>query len=128
MDTYFKTFIISQILVSPVVNALISHQEPHPPRMSAESALRRQARLETTPPNIFEQLTKLRPFVEVGSPGHYLNVQLVNLTLYLTYNVACVCLYVCLLQVVSDGLPLVQAVVPKNQNRSFIIQGSDMLV
>ncbi|XP_045900213.1 neurobeachin-like protein 2 isoform X3 [Micropterus dolomieu] len=31
-------------------------------------------------------------------------------------------------EVVSDGLPLVQAVVPKSQNRSFIIQGSDMLV
>nr|XP_046254941.1 neurobeachin-like protein 2 isoform X3 [Scatophagus argus] len=69
-------------------------KEPHPPRMSAENAIRRQARLDTMPLNIFEQLTKLRPFVEV----------------------------------VSDGLPLVQAVVPKNQNRSFIIQGSDILV
>ncbi|KAM8735229.1 neurobeachin-like protein 2 isoform 3-T3 [Acanthopagrus schlegelii] len=69
-------------------------KEPHPPRMSAENAARRHARLDTVPPNIFEQLKKLRPFVEV----------------------------------VSDGLPLVQAVVPKNQNRSFIIQGSDMLV
>lgn len=38
------------------------------------------------------------------------------------------CLRVGLPQVVSDGLPLVQAVVPKSQNRSFIIQGSDMLV
>ncbi|XP_020504158.2 neurobeachin-like protein 2 isoform X1 [Labrus bergylta] len=69
-------------------------KEPHPPRMSANNATRRQARLDTLPPNIFEQLTKLRPFVEV----------------------------------VSDGLPLVQAVVPKSQNRSFIIQGSDILV
>ncbi|KAM3613566.1 uncharacterized protein V6R79_001520 [Siganus canaliculatus] len=69
-------------------------KEPHPPRMSAENATRRQARLDTMPPNIFEHLKKLRPFVEV----------------------------------VSDGLPLVQAVVPKNQNRSFIIQGSDILV
>ncbi|XP_078109197.1 neurobeachin-like protein 2 isoform X2 [Sander vitreus] len=69
-------------------------KEPHPPRMSAENAVRRQARLDTLPLNIFEQLKKLRPFVEV----------------------------------VSDGLPLVQAVVPKSQNRSFIIQGSDMLV
>ncbi|XP_069552207.1 neurobeachin-like protein 2 isoform X1 [Brachyistius frenatus] len=69
-------------------------KEPHPPRMSAENATRRQARLDTTPPNIFEQLNKLRPFVEV----------------------------------VSDGVPLVQAVVPKNQNHSFIIQGSDILV
>uniref|UniRef100_A0A8B9KLA6 Neurobeachin-like protein 2 n=1 Tax=Astyanax mexicanus TaxID=7994 RepID=A0A8B9KLA6_ASTMX len=30
--------------------------------------------------------------------------------------------------VVSDGVPLVQAVVPRNQTRSFIIQGSDVLV
>ncbi|KAF7669441.1 hypothetical protein LDENG_00186230 [Lucifuga dentata] len=69
-------------------------KEPHPPRMSAENAARRQARLDTVPPNIFEQINKLRPFMEV----------------------------------VSDGLSLVQAVVPKNQNRSFIIQGSDILV
>ncbi|XP_026225786.1 neurobeachin-like protein 2 isoform X2 [Anabas testudineus] len=68
-------------------------KEPHPPRMSAENVSRRQARLDTLPPNIFEQLKKLRPFVEV----------------------------------VSDGLPLVQAVVPRNQNHSFI-QGSDILV
>ncbi|XP_040021146.2 neurobeachin-like protein 2 isoform X1 [Gasterosteus aculeatus] len=69
-------------------------KEPHPPRMSAQNASRRLARLDTVPPNIFEQLDKLRPFVEV----------------------------------VSDGLPLVQAVVPKSQTRSFIIQGSDILV
>ncbi|XP_051922012.1 neurobeachin-like protein 2 isoform X1 [Hippocampus zosterae] len=31
-------------------------------------------------------------------------------------------------EVVSDGIPLVQAVVPKNQNRSSIIHGSDILV
>ncbi|XP_068425985.1 neurobeachin-like protein 2 isoform X1 [Clinocottus analis] len=69
-------------------------KEPHPPRMSAQNASRRLSRLDTMPPNIFEHLDKLRPFVEV----------------------------------VSDGLPLVQAVVPKSQNRSFIIQGSDILV
>ncbi|KAL0985478.1 hypothetical protein UPYG_G00157390 [Umbra pygmaea] len=69
-------------------------KEPHPPRMSAESASRRQARIDTLPPNIFEQLDKLRSFVEL----------------------------------VCDGLPLVQAVVPRNQNRSYIIQGSDVLV
>uniref|UniRef100_A0A3B4ADB3 Neurobeachin-like protein 2 n=1 Tax=Periophthalmus magnuspinnatus TaxID=409849 RepID=A0A3B4ADB3_9GOBI len=69
-------------------------KEPHPPRMSAENAARRQVRLDTLPPNIFEQLDKLRPFVEV----------------------------------VSDGHGLVYAVVPKNQNHSFIIQGSDTLV
>ncbi|KAI4885569.1 hypothetical protein NFI96_016863, partial [Prochilodus magdalenae] len=69
-------------------------KEPHPPRMSAENASRRQARIDTLPPNLFEHLDKLRPFVEV----------------------------------VSDGVPLVQAVVPRNQTRSFIIQGSDVLV
>ncbi|XP_076122113.1 neurobeachin-like protein 2 isoform X1 [Alosa pseudoharengus] len=69
-------------------------KEPHPPRMSAQSASRRLARLDTLPPHLFEQLDKLRPFVEV----------------------------------VSDGLPLAQAVVPRNQTRSFIIQGSDVLV
>ncbi|XP_045082156.1 neurobeachin-like protein 2 isoform X2 [Coregonus clupeaformis] len=69
-------------------------KEPHPPRMSSESASRRQARMDTLPPNLFEQLDKLRPFMEV----------------------------------VCDGRPLVQAVVPRNQNRSFIIQGSDVLV
>uniref|UniRef100_A0A4W5RKL2 Neurobeachin-like protein 2 n=2 Tax=Hucho hucho TaxID=62062 RepID=A0A4W5RKL2_9TELE len=69
-------------------------KEPHPPRMSSENASRRQARMDTLPPNLFEQLDKLRPFKEV----------------------------------VYDGRPLVQAVVPRNQNRSFIIQGSDVLV
>ncbi|XP_077576977.1 neurobeachin-like protein 2 isoform X2 [Stigmatopora nigra] len=69
-------------------------KEPHPPRMSAANASRRQSRLDTLPVNIFEHLDKLRPFVEV----------------------------------VSDGIPLVQAIVPKNQNRSFLIHGSDVLV
>nr|XP_057940403.1 neurobeachin-like protein 2 isoform X3 [Doryrhamphus excisus] len=69
-------------------------KEPHPPRMSAANASRRQSRLDALPVNIFDHLDKLRPFVEV----------------------------------VSDGISLVQAVVPKNQNRSFIIHGSDMLV
>uniref|UniRef100_A0A673H8U3 Neurobeachin-like protein 2 n=1 Tax=Sinocyclocheilus rhinocerous TaxID=307959 RepID=A0A673H8U3_9TELE len=76
------------------VKPLCVIQEPHPPRMSAENAFRRQARLDILPPNLFDQLTKLRSFKEV----------------------------------VSDGLPLVQAVVPRNQTRSFIIPGSDVLV
>ncbi|KAG9337759.1 hypothetical protein JZ751_028257 [Albula glossodonta] len=62
--------------------------------MSSESASRRQARIDTLPPNLFEQLNKLKAFVEV----------------------------------VTDGVPLVQAVVPRNQTHSFIIQGSDVLV
>ncbi|XP_039530585.1 neurobeachin-like protein 2 isoform X1 [Pimephales promelas] len=69
-------------------------KEPHPPRLSAENAFRRQARLDLLPPNLFDQLSKLRSFKEV----------------------------------VSDGLPLVQALVPRNQTRSIIIPGSDILV
>ncbi|MEQ2175658.1 hypothetical protein GOODEAATRI_020116, partial [Goodea atripinnis] len=42
-------------------------QEPHPPRMTAQNASRRQARLDTLPANIFEHLGKLRPFMEVRS-------------------------------------------------------------
>ncbi|XP_060726425.1 neurobeachin-like protein 2 isoform X5 [Tachysurus vachellii] len=69
-------------------------KEPHPPRMLAQSASRRQARINSLPPNLFEHLDKLRPFLEV----------------------------------VNDGVPLVQAIVPRNQTRSFIIPGSDVLV
>ncbi|XP_030639127.1 LOW QUALITY PROTEIN: neurobeachin-like protein 2 [Chanos chanos] len=69
-------------------------KEPHPPRMSAENASRRQSRIDTLPPNLFDHLDKLRPFVEM----------------------------------VSDGIPLVQAVVPRTQTRSFLIQGCDILV
>uniref|UniRef100_A0AAZ3S133 Neurobeachin-like protein 2 n=1 Tax=Oncorhynchus tshawytscha TaxID=74940 RepID=A0AAZ3S133_ONCTS len=42
-------------------------KEPHPPRMSSENASRRQARMDTLPPNLFEQLDKLRPFKEYGA-------------------------------------------------------------
>ncbi|XP_061093012.1 neurobeachin-like protein 2 isoform X2 [Conger conger] len=69
-------------------------KEPHPPRMSAENAARRQARMDTLPPNLFEHLSKHKAFMEV----------------------------------VSDGVPLVQAVVPRSQTHSFIIPGSDALV
>uniref|UniRef100_A0A8C2FWK1 Neurobeachin-like 2 n=1 Tax=Cyprinus carpio TaxID=7962 RepID=A0A8C2FWK1_CYPCA len=41
-------------------------KERHPPRMSAENAFRRQARLDTLPPNLFDQLSKLRSFKEVS--------------------------------------------------------------
>ncbi|XP_019471754.1 LOW QUALITY PROTEIN: neurobeachin-like protein 2 [Meleagris gallopavo] len=71
-------------------------KEPHPARMSAESAARRLARLDTRPPNIFENLDQLKSFFVEG---------------------------------ISDGVSLVQAVVPKNQAHSFITQGSpDVLV
>ncbi|MFT7805427.1 neurobeachin-like protein 2 isoform X1 [Arapaima gigas] len=68
-------------------------KEPHPPRMSAQSASRRQSRIDTLPPNLFDQLSKMKAFVEV----------------------------------VCDGVALVQAVVPRSQPR-YITQGTDMLV
>ena len=107
-----------------------SIQEPHPLRMTAENAARRQARLDTLPPNIFENLNKLRPFVEVGQEWfHVLLIHLVQCIYIILYYISIIlCGCVNPPQVVSDGLSLVQAVVPKNQNRSFIIQGSDILV
>lgn len=46
-------------------------QEPHPARLSAESAARRLARLDTRSPNVFENLDQLKSFfVEVrATPG-----------------------------------------------------------
>ncbi|NXC04590.1 NBEL2 protein, partial [Orthonyx spaldingii] len=71
-------------------------KEPHPARLSAESAARRLARLDTRSPNVFENLDQLKSFFVEG---------------------------------ISDGVALVQAVVPKNQAHSFITQGSpDILV
>lgn len=44
-------------------------QEPHPARLSAESAARRLAQLDTRSPNIFENLGQLKSFfVEVRTP------------------------------------------------------------
>ncbi|TRZ09428.1 hypothetical protein HGM15179_017680 [Zosterops borbonicus] len=71
-------------------------KEPHPARLSAESAARRLAQLDTRSPNVFENLGQLKSFFVEG---------------------------------ISDGVALVQAVVPKNQAHSFITQGSpDILV
>ncbi|NWI56296.1 NBEL2 protein, partial [Calyptomena viridis] len=71
-------------------------KEPHPARLSAESAAQRLARLDTRSPNVFENLDQLKSFFVEG---------------------------------ISDGVALVQAVVPKNQAHSFITQGSpDVLV
>ncbi|XP_065523059.1 neurobeachin-like protein 2 isoform X4 [Lathamus discolor] len=71
-------------------------KEPHPARLSAESAARSLARLDTRSPNVFENLDQLKSFFVEG---------------------------------ISDGVALVQAVVPKNQAHSFITQGSpDVLV
>ncbi|XP_026698479.1 neurobeachin-like protein 2 [Athene cunicularia] len=71
-------------------------KEPHPARLSAESAAQRLSRLDTRSPNVFENLDQLKSFFVEG---------------------------------ISDGVALVQAVVPKNQAHSFITQGSpDVLV
>ena len=88
---------------------------------------RRQARMDPSPPNLFEQLDKLRSFVEVCSLSSPKSAVFNALPPYKYFGV-CVCVCVGVLQVVSDGTPLVQAVVPKNQTRSIIIQGSDVLV
>ncbi|XP_033848417.3 neurobeachin-like protein 2 isoform X3 [Acipenser ruthenus] len=70
-------------------------REPHPPRLSAENAVRRLARFENSPPNLLDHLSQLKAFVES----------------------------------ISDNVSLVQAVVPKNQARSFITQGyPDLLI
>ncbi|XP_077792798.1 neurobeachin-like protein 2 [Podarcis muralis] len=72
-------------------------KEPHPARLSAENAAsKRLSRLDTIPPNVFENLSELKSFFAES---------------------------------ISDGIPLVQAVVPKNQAHSFMTQGyPDMLV
>uniref|UniRef100_A0A8C4XCF7 Neurobeachin-like protein 2 n=1 Tax=Erpetoichthys calabaricus TaxID=27687 RepID=A0A8C4XCF7_ERPCA len=70
-------------------------KEPHPKRLTAENAARRQARHDTIPPNLFDNLSQLKAFVEC----------------------------------IVDGVPLVQAVVPKNQARTFMTQSyHDILV
>ncbi|NXA09748.1 NBEL2 protein, partial [Sapayoa aenigma] len=97
-------------------------KEPHPARLSAESAAQRLARLDTRSPNVFENLDQLKSFfVEVrttlgvtgerwGWPGRCPPAAVSP-------------------QGISDGVALVQAVVPKNQAHSFITQGSpDVLV
>lgn len=71
-------------------------KEPHPPRLSAEEAAQRLARLDTTSPSLFQHLDQLKAFFA---------------------------------EVVSDGVPLVLALVPHQQPHSFITQGSpDLLV
>ncbi|XP_069790231.1 neurobeachin-like protein 1 isoform X3 [Narcine bancroftii] len=71
-------------------------KEPHPCRLSADEALKRQAKLDNCPLNVFQHQTELKSFFVEG---------------------------------ISDSIPIVKAVVPKNQARSFISQGSpDTLV
>ncbi|XP_072337816.1 neurobeachin-like protein 1 isoform X1 [Scyliorhinus torazame] len=71
-------------------------KESHPSRLSAEEALKRQAKMDSCPLNIFQHLTELKSFFVEG---------------------------------ISDTIPIMKAVVPKSQARSFMSQGSpDTLV
>ncbi|NXP08041.1 NBEL2 protein, partial [Thinocorus orbignyianus] len=96
-------------------------KEPHPGRLSAESAAQRLARLDTRSPNVFENLDQLKSFfVEVRTT--------LGGSLARVWPEGCP-LDVVSPQGISDGVALVQAVVPKNQAHSFITQGSpDVLV
>ncbi|KAG2465108.1 NBEL2 protein, partial [Polypterus senegalus] len=108
--------------------------EPHPKRLTAENAARRQARHDTIPPNLFDNLSQLKAFVEVGvhplmlqdlpfliaSNEHLEISQKVNvkeisdILMYIVRDLKNKC--------IVDGVPLVQAVVPKNQARTFMTQ------
>lgn len=70
-------------------------KEPHPPRLSAEEAVQKQTKTETSTLNLFQHLPELKSFFIEG---------------------------------ISDGIPLIKAIVPKNQSRSFMSQGSPELL
>uniref|UniRef100_G1P9B6 Neurobeachin like 1 n=1 Tax=Myotis lucifugus TaxID=59463 RepID=G1P9B6_MYOLU len=70
-------------------------KEPHPPRLSAEEAMQKQTKTETSTLNLFQHLPELKSFFIEG---------------------------------ISDGIPLIKAIVPKNQSRSFMSQGSPELL
>uniref|UniRef100_A0A452RXT2 Neurobeachin like 1 n=1 Tax=Ursus americanus TaxID=9643 RepID=A0A452RXT2_URSAM len=70
-------------------------KEPHPPRLSAEEAVQKQTKTDTSTLNLFQHLSELKSFFIEG---------------------------------ISDGVPLIKAIVPKNQSRSFMSQGSPELL
>uniref|UniRef100_A0A2K6FFC6 Neurobeachin like 1 n=1 Tax=Propithecus coquereli TaxID=379532 RepID=A0A2K6FFC6_PROCO len=70
-------------------------KEPHPPRLSAEEAVQKQTKTDTSTLNLFQHLPELKSFFIEG---------------------------------ISDGIPLLKAIVPKNQSRSFMSQGSPELL
>lgn len=70
-------------------------KEPHPPRLSAEEAIQKQTKSDTSTLNLFQHLPELKSFFIEG---------------------------------ISDGIPLLKAIVPKNQSRSFMSQGSPELL
>ncbi|XP_029425832.1 neurobeachin-like protein 1 isoform X8 [Nannospalax galili] len=70
-------------------------KEPHPPRLSAEAAVQKQTKTDTSTLNLFQHLPELKSFFIEG---------------------------------ISDGIPLLKAIIPKNQSRSFMSQGSPELL
>ncbi|KAB1278886.1 Neurobeachin-like protein 1 [Camelus dromedarius] len=70
-------------------------KEPHPSRLSAEEAVQKQTKTDTSTLNLFQHLPELKSFFIEG---------------------------------ISDGIPLIKAIVPKNQSRSFMSQGSPELL
>ncbi|XP_054978013.1 neurobeachin-like protein 1 [Sorex araneus] len=70
-------------------------KEPHPPRLSAEEAMQKQTKTDTSTVNLFQHLLELKSFFIEG---------------------------------ISDGIPLIKAIIPKNQSRSFMSQGSPELL
>lgn len=70
-------------------------KEPHPPRLSAEEAMQKQTKTDTSTVNLFQHLLELKSFFIEG---------------------------------ISDGIPLIKTIIPKNQSRSFMSQGSPELL
>eukprot|EP00061_Rhincodon_typus_P016025 g44018.t1 len=83
--------LLSHVLCSSNLTHGCYFLEPHPCRLSADEALKRQAKMDNCPLNIFQHLTELKSFFVEG---------------------------------ISDMVPIVKAVVPKSQARSFMSQGS----
>nr|XP_023422800.1 LOW QUALITY PROTEIN: neurobeachin-like protein 1 [Cavia porcellus] len=70
-------------------------KEPHPPRLTAEEAVQKQTKADSSALNLFQHLPELKSFFIEG---------------------------------ISDGIPLLKVIVPKNQSRSFMSQGSPELL
>lgn len=103
----------------------VTAQEPHPVRLSQEEVEKRKAQLDSCPLNMFEHLSELKSFfVEVCLKRKRVTSQLLLSSICLQ-NVSWILIpSPFILQGISDRVPLVKAVVPKNQSHSFITQGS----
>lgn len=91
-------------------------------RLSQEEVEKRKAQLDSCPLNMFEHLGDLKSFfVEVCQEIHDRSrVTTTSLRHELDFTFS----FLSCLQGISDRVPLVKAVVPKNQSHSFITQGS----